>query len=395
MLGTGLVSLFTDLSTEMIIPILPLFLRSTLGATAEIIGLIEGGSEVVARVTGYFSGRFSDRLARRKPFMVLGYSLSNILKVFLFLTGSWGQALAIRWLERLGKGLRGAPRDALLADSTPPESWGMSFGFHRAMDTAGAVLGPLAAFLLLTVYRDGLRMVFLWTALPGLAAVLALLFLVRDVRRHRADRAAAPPPDEAGGGASGEMLAGRNAASFRLFLVVTGIFALGNSADAFLILRADNLGLPMVVVPLAYLVFNVVYALASLPAGVLADRIGRRRVFAAGYLFFALIYLGFGLAGAAWEVWPLFAVYGFYYAATEGVGKAMLAQMVPAGSRATAVGTYGLVTGLGALPASLVAGFLWDRVGPAAPFFYGAGMAGLALVTLVATRSAMAESTVL
>lgn len=374
-LVAGVISFFTDISSEMIVPVLPLFLSSVLGAPMAAIGIIEGLAESTSSVVRGFAGWLSDRAGKRKPFVMSGYVLSNFSKPLLALVASWPQVLLLRFADRLGKGIRTAPRDALIADSVAPQRRGLAFGFHRSLDTAGAALGPLVAFATLSVFPENYRAVFWIAAVPGaLAVVIGLLFL-RELARTRADTAA---PRFAAHGL------GRR---FTIFTAVATLFALGNSSDAFLILRARHLGVSAVVIPLVYLAFNVVYAVLATPAGALSDRLGRRTVLAVGYVIFTLVYLGFALVpmgGGVGVVLPLFVVYGGYYALTEGVQKALITDLVPAASRATAIGTFSMATGLALLPASVIAGALWDRVGPSAPFLYGAIMAFLALILLLA-----------
>lgn len=367
----GLVSLFTDISSEMIVPVLPLYLTGVLGAPAMVVGLIEGVAETTASLTKSVSGWLSDQVGRRKPLMVFGYGLSNLIKPLLGLTTGAGQVLAIRFADRFSKGVRGAPRDALIADSTPPDLRGRAFGLHRALDTVGAAIGPLLAALLLVLYADNFRAVFWWTAVPGVISVLLLLAFLHDTGAPAAPRGV---PRRQGWSLSLRPLAPR----LRWFVLISTLFALGNSADAFLVLRARGLGLAAGMVPLAYFLFNTTYALLSYPAGALSDRIGRRPVIIAGFLTFALIYAGFGAATQPWQVWGLFALYGLYYAGTEGIAKAYLTDHVPAERRGSAIGVFNAYTGLAALPASWLAGLLWDRWGPPATFFCSAAIALLA-----------------
>lgn len=377
-LVAGIVSFFTDVSTEMIVPVLPLFLSITLQAPALTIGLIEGVAESTASVLRIVAGRLSDRTGQRKPLVMAGYALSNLTKPLLALTGSWGQVLTIRFIDRVGKGLRGAPRDALIADSIAPEHRGFAFGFHRAMDTAGAALGPLVAFGTLALLPENYRAVFWVATIPGVIAIAVGALFLRE-RRSR------PPTTSE---ATAQPL-GTLGPRFIAFTIIATLFALGNSSDAFLILRARNVGMAASIIPLAYFAFNVVYAALSTPAGTLSDRIGRRTVLAVGYGIFAVVYLGFGLlAGerAPWAVLLLFIIYGGYYALTDGVQKAFVADLVPAHLRATAMGTFSMATGLALLPASLIAGALWDRISPSAPFFYGAALAGISLLLLLIGR---------
>ncbi len=376
-LVAGLVSFFTDISSEMIVPVLPLFLAVTLRAPVAAVGLIEGIAESTASILRVFSGWLSDRAGRRKPLVVAGYTLSNLTKPLLAVAGTWPHVLAIRFVDRLGKGVRTAPRDALIADSVVAERRGLAFGFHRAMDTAGAAVGPLLAFAVLALAAENYRAVFWTAAVPGAVAILASALFLRDVGRPAAP---ARPPRLSFAGL------GR---PFAYFTLAATIFALGNSSDAFLILRARNLGLSPAAIPLVYFAFNMVYALLSTPAGALSDRMGRRRMLVVGYAVFAVVYFGFALLrapAARWAVPALFLVYGAYYALTEGAQRALVVDLVPAPLRATALGTFATATGLALLPASLIAGRLWDSLGASAPFFYGGTTATAALLLLLAFR---------
>jgi MFS family permease len=358
----------------MIVPVLPLFLSVTLKTPTATIGLIEGVAESTASVLRIFSGRISDRTGRRKPLAVAGYALSNLTKPLLALAGSWSHVLVIRFVDRVGKGIRTAPRDALIADSVAPAHRGLAFGFHRTMDTAGAALGPLVAFATLALLPENYRAVFWIATIPGVVAIVIGGLFLRDSARS----ASSSTPPSLGLSDLGPR--------FAVFTGIATLFALGNSSDAFLILRARNVGMAASIIPLAYFTFNVVYAALSTPAGALSDRIGRRKVQAFGYTIFALVYLGFALlAGqrAPWAVLVLFIVYGGYYALTDGVQKAFVADLVPDHLRATALGTFSMATGLALFPASLISGVLWDRVGPAAPFFYGSALAGTSLLLLI------------
>jgi len=382
-LVSGLVSFFTDISSEMIVPVLPLFVTTVLGASMMVVGLIEGIAESTASVMRSFAGLLSDRLGRRKPLIVSGYGLSNITKPLLALAGSWGQVLAIRFADRLGKGIRGAPRDALIADSVAAERRGLAFGFHRSLDTAGAALGPLIAFATLAILPENYRAVFWIATIPGALAILIASVFLRELRRPAGARAL-----------PGMRITGLGS-RFAVFTAIITLFALGNSSDAFLILRAKNLGMPVATIPLVYFAFNIVYAGLSIPAGAISDRVGRRRVLIVGYVVFALVYLGFAVVSGPvgrWSVLPLFLTYGVYYALTEGIQRAFVVDLVPTDLRATALGTFSSATGLALLPASLVAGFLWDRIGPAAPFYYGAATSAAAAILLLAVDATAKRS---
>ncbi len=383
----GLVSFFTDISSEMLYPIIPIFLTTVLAAPMSIVGIIEGIAESTASILKVVSGWLSDKTGKRKPFVIYGYSLSTIAKPLLALAYTWHFVLAARFLDRFGKGLRTSARDALIADSTDAQYRGKAFGFHRSLDTVGAVIGPLLALLLL-YYLDGqYRLIFLIAFIPALISVVLLFLFVSEKK---------------GAKKSGLQLKFSDfSREFKLFLMITIIFAIGNSSNAFLILRAKNIfenfgGIPSIVtstfgsigviavVVLTYVVYNITYSLASMPAGILSDKIGRRNVMVGGFLIFALVYLGFALANAGYLVWLLFAVYGFYMAMTEGVSKAFVVDMVPLDKRGTAIGLYYTATGLLALVSSIIAGILWDYIGASAPFLFGSAMSLVAAMLMVA-----------
>lgn len=350
MVALGIVSFFTDVSSEMIIPVLPLFVTGTLHASVASLGLIEGVAESTASLLRIASGWLSDRIGRRKPFLVLGYGLSAIAKTSMALAASWPAVLGLRFADRLGKGLRNPPRDAMIADSVPREHLGKAFGFHRGLDSAGAALGPLVAFAMLSAFPGELRRIFLLSAVPAVLALLVLGVFVRAPRR--------PPPPAASAGAPDRP---RFGAPFKRFLLVAGLFSLGNSSTAFLLLLASRVGFRPEQVPLLYLLYNLVYALLSWPLGVLSDRIGRRRILLAAYLLFAGLY---GLL--AWRTTPslligAFALLGVHSALLEGSQRSMIGDLVPADVRATAYGLYYTVVGVALLPASLAAGWLWAR----------------------------------
>ena len=371
-----MVSFLTDVSSDMTYPLLPVFLASVLGASATAVGAIEGAAESTAALLKLASGWWSDRVARRKPLVLAGYTIASVIRPLIGLAQSASQVLAIRVADRVGKGIRGAPRDALIADSVDPSIRGRAFGFHRAADHAGAVVGPLLAFALLRWADLDLRQLFLWTAVPGALAVAALVFGVREVPRAPVEKKKRVD------------LRTPLGSRFWAFLGVLFLFTLGNSTDAFLLLRAADLGVDAALIPILWAMLHVVKSLSSTPGGALSDRIGRKPLLVAGWLIYAAVYLGLGRAGAAWQVWALFAVYGIYFGLTEGVEKALVADLVPADRRGAAFGWYNLALGVGALPASLLFGLLWDWKGPAVAFGFGAGMALLAAIgiTVVAPK---------
>jgi MFS family permease len=383
----GVVSLLTDISSEMTNTLLPLFLEFDIGVRTAVIGLIEGFAETTAGSTRLFSGWFSDRLGKRKGLTILGYGLSAVSKPFLYLATVWGTVFGVRFSDRLGKGIRTAPRDALIADSSPPDKRGLSFGFHRAMDTAGAAIGLTAAAVIIYVLQKNsltllpgvYRTLVLWAMIPGFLAVAVLWLFTREVARRR-DPNAKPPT-----------LSFRELdIRFKLFIAIVVIFTLGNSSDAFLVLRAQNVGLSIFHIALALILFNAVYTAISTPAGALSDKWGRTRIIAAGWLLYGLVYLGFAAARASWHVWALYALYGAYYGITEGTARALVGDVVREDQRGTAYGIYNAAVALTVLPASVIAGVLWQGIGPyhwehpSAPFLFGSVMSLLALLLLLA-----------
>ncbi|MHB8843543.1 MAG: MFS transporter [Nitrospirota bacterium] len=369
----GFVSLLNDTASEMIYPLLPVFLTSVLGAGPAVLGVIEGIAESTASFLKLYSGYLSDRLRRRKSWIVIGYTLSNVIRPLIAVAGSWSQVLALRFTDRVGKGLRTSPRDALIADSTPPDMRGAAYGFHRAMDHAGAIVGPLLATGLLLLLHDSIPTVFLLSVIPGTLAVVLLLAGLREKERDAPQTAA-----RFEFGTAWDEMPG----SFRKYLLIILLFTLGNSTDAFLLVRAQALGVPVALLPAIWVVLHIVKMLVSVPGGVLSDRVGRKKIIVAGWVLYAVVYAGFGAAHEQWHAWALFAVYGVYFGLTEGVEKALVADFAPAHLRGSAFGLYHLTVGIGALPASLLFGLVWERAGAAAAFGMGAGLALLAGVLL-------------
>jgi len=379
-------SFLTDVSSEMLLHLLPLFLANVLGVRTGIVGLIEGVAESTASLLKLVSGWLSDRLGRRKGLTVLGYGLSTLAKPLLYFATSWWWVLFVRFADRVGKGIRTSPRDALIADSVDPDQRGLSFGLHRAGDTAGAFMGVLIALAVvwmaqgnrLNLTRATFQTVVLWSIVPAVLAVLVLVLGAQEVPARK-EKDTEPPRLSLRG------LDRR----FQGFLAIVVLFTLGNSSDAFLILRGQERGLNVVTVLGMVLTFNLVYSLVSGPAGALSDRVGRRRVIVGGWLVYGLIYLGFALARTGWQVWALFAAYGVYYGLAEGTAKALVADLVAPEQRGTAYGAYNAAVGVASFPASLIAGLLWQGVGPwpgfgpAAPFLFGATLALLATALLV------------
>lgn len=361
----GITSLLTDISSEMVYPLLPMYLVTQLGASPAILGLIEGVAESLASLTKVWSGFFSDKIKLRKPSTILGYAGSTIGKFFLFISRNWPMVFLSRVVDRFGKGIRTAPRDALIADSAAAGKRGAAFGLHRAMDTLGAVIGVLAAYFLITRYKGDFRNIFLVSLIPAALGVI-LLFIVRE---KKAAPVAARPPLRF----QWKTLDGR----LKLFLIFSFIFTLGNSSNQFLLLRAQNMGFSLGGVLILYLVYNIVYAAVSYPAAKLSDRIGRKQLLVAGYLAYGLVYCGFALAHKPQQLWWLFAFYGIYVGFTDGVEKALVTDIALPNQRATVLGLHATIVGIGLLPASLLAGLLWKLLGPSAPFAFG-GIMGIA-----------------
>jgi len=382
----GVVSFLTDVSSEMIFTLIPLFMANVLGAKTTLIGFVGGLSESTDAIFRIVSGRISDRLGKRKFLATLGYGLSTVVKPLMYVANvwGWGGVAGVRFGDRIGKGLRSSSRDALLADSMLPYERGKGFGFHRAMDTSGAVLGLLLAALIVflmqrnvtTLELPTFKMMVIVGSIPAVLAVIVLVALVREKKRESVAATTA-------GGAQAIPLKKPFDLRFKLFLAVIAIFTLGNSSDFFLILRAQDSSAPLLQVVLMLVALNLVYALVSIPVGVLSDKIGRRRVIAAGWFIYAAVYLGFALATHVWQIWTLFIAYGLYYGIVEGVARAFVADLVPAERRGTAYGLYQGIIGLTLLPASLIGGWLWDRYNPAATFYFGAALAFIAMVGIV------------
>lgn len=392
--AVSLASFLTDVSSEMVINILPLFLSNILGVKTNIIGIIEGVAEATASVLKLFSGWLSDKLHQRKWLAVLGYGISSLSKPFFYFANTWGLIAAVRWADRVGKGIRTAPRDALVADSVQEKQRGLAFGLHRAADTAGAVVGLAIALLIVwlsqsssvILTRNTFQLIVLISLPPAFLAVIALAGMARDVPIVK-ERAL-------------PKFAFRSLGSnFVIFMLIVGIFDLGNSSDAFLVLRAQERGLSVIGVLGMLITFNVIYTLGSTPFGALSDRIGRRKVIIGGWLLYGLVYLGFALAQTGVQVWALYALYGLYYALTYGTTRAMVADIVKPELLGTAYGTYNAVLGILDFPASVIAGILWQGVGnwqgfgAPAPFFFGGILALIAVAGMLLWKPRQIEST--
>jgi MFS family permease len=366
----GLISLVNDSASEMLYPLIPLYLASVLMAGPRALGLIEGIAEATASLLKLFSGVIVDRTGRGKPWIVFGYGLAGVGRPLIAFVASWPWLLVIRFTDRVGKGLRSSPRDALLAASVGPDQRGLAFGLHRAMDNAGAVVGPLIAALLLAAHVP-LKDIFLWSAIPA-ALCLALALAIRE------PRSAAPAKSQAFDWRLGDM-----PPAFKRYLAVVALFTMGNSSNMFLLLRARELGVAEAHIPLLWAAVSAVAMLFSTPLSAWSDRVGRVRLLAGGYIAYGLFYLGLGLiADAGAWLFILFAFYGLFMAATEGVEKALVADIAPEGRRGTAFGWFNLTAGIFLLPASVVFGWLYQAASPLAAFAFSSGCALLAAVLL-------------
>jgi MFS family permease len=368
----GIVSLLNDVSSEMVYPLLPIFLKSVLKAGTTFIGVIEGIAETTASILQIFAGWLSDRWAVRKPIVVFGYSISSLARPILSVAKAPWQVLIIRFADRFGKGMRGAPRDAIVADSTPEEFRGRAFGFHRALDNLGAAIGPILATVLLIALKDNLRLIFFLASIPALLSLFALIF----VRERKPERKEGAPPVK--------LTLRPFDHRFKLFLLIVIIFTLGNSSDAFLLLRAKDIGISLSLIPMLWFALDMTRTLFSMPAGIISDRVGRRYVIVLGWFIYALTYFGFAFSSQPIHIWLLFIFYGFYYSLTEGTERAFIADLVPSELRATAYGIYRFAIGVGAFPASVIFGAIWHWAGHITAFSFGAGLAFLASILLLA-----------
>ena len=388
-LAISLVSLLNDASSEIIYPLLPFFLAFTLGASPRAIGVIEGAAESISGLLKLFSGYFSDRLGRRKGLVVFGYALAGFTRPLLAFATNWHQVLGLRLTDRVGKGIRSAPRDAMIADAAPVAERGLAFGFHRAMDHTGAVIGPLLSFLILFLMAANpnaptaseYTKVFLFASIPALAAVLVAAFVVGESKRQTTSSSvSAPAPPKLS-------LRGFDS-NFKRFLVILALFTLSNSSDAFLLLRAEPAGVSTAT--LLWATLHVSKVLSSLVGGDLSDRLGRKRLIVNGWVLYAAVYAGFAFVSSAWMAWMLFIIYGIYFGLAEGAEKALVADMVRPEQRGTAYGLYNLALSITYLPASLLMGAVWEWRGPQTAFILSAGIglvAALLLLVMVKPRS--------
>lgn len=369
----GLVSLCNDVSSEMIYPLLPVFLTISLGASAQMLGVIEGIAESTAAILKLFSGWLSDRMGRRKKIIVGGYSLSALTRPLVAIAASGWHVLLIRFGDRTGKGIRSAPRDALIADSIDPKIRGKAFGFHRAMDHTGAIIGPLLAMLLLSWSANNYRLVFWIASIPAFLGVLLLILGIKESAVSHRRKQSMPNIKS-------------YSTKFYTYLVTIIIFTLGNSSDAFLLLRAKDLGVPVSLIPVLWLMLHIVKMVSSIPGGSLSDRVNRKWVVISGWIVYAMVYAGFAIASAMWHIWALFGIYGLYFGLTESTERAFVADFVKPEQRGTAYGIFNLAIGIAALPSSVIMGVLWHRYNPTIAFGFGALLALLASLMLITIR---------
>src|SRR5690242_5985349 len=376
----GLVSLLNDASSEIIYPLLPVFLAVSLGASAKAIGTIEGLAESISSLLKLFAGYLSDRLEKRKALVVAGYSLASLARPLLAFTQTWTQVLAIRLTDRVGKGIRTAPRDAMIADTVRTEQRGIAFGFHRAMDHAGAVIGPLIGYLLVILIVANAKSpttgefskIFLVASVPALLAVLVAVFLMHESPQHSSSDNQVKKLSLRGFDSN-----------FKRFLLILALFTLSNSSDSFLILRAMDSGVSIAMVPLLWAAHHGMKVLSSLLGGDLSDRLGRKRLIVAGWVLYAAVYAGFAFVSREVSVWILFLIYGIYFGLAEGAEKALVADLVRPDQRGTAYGLYNLALGIAVFPASLLMGMIWDWKGAAAAFLISAVIGATAAVLLL------------
>lgn len=365
----GITSFLTDTSTKMIYAIMPLFLM-TLGATKTELSLIEGIAESTASVLKALSGWWSDKIGRNKPFMIIGYAFTALLSPLFSVVTSPLQVLIVRFSERVGKGIRTAPRDSLIAGSSEENKKGKSFGFHKAMDNSGAILGPLLASGILLLFPDDYRKVFIFAAIPGLLGLFSIIFFVREAKRDKAELL-------------GRISLKDFSPKYYAFLGIVFIFTLGNSTDALLLIKASDIGIQDAFIPIIYLIFNAVSVIFAVPAGILSDKIGRERLIIFGYLLYSIIYFGFGRTNSQGVLVLLFALYGLYSAATDGVQKALVSDLIDKNKKGTGLGLYNSLVGITLLPASVIAGLLYDNVNNRAPFYFGSILAFVAALLML------------
>ncbi len=365
----GLTSFFTDTATKMVYAIMPLFLMS-LGASKTELSLIEGIAESTASVIKALSGWWSDKIRKNKPFMIIGYGITAVLSPVFALATTPLQVLMIRFTERVGKGIRTAPRDSMIAASSECGNRGRSFGFHKAMDNSGAIIGPLLAAGILLLYKSNYQMVFLIAIIPGILGMMSIIFFVKEAKAEKMKPI-------------GRISLKDFPKKYYAFLGIAFIFTMGNSTDALLLVKASDVGIEAAFIPIVYMIFNSVSVLFSVPAGILSDKIGRERLIIFGYLLYSAVYFGFGRTSSSTAIVMLFALYGLYSAAADGAQKALVADLIPRDKRGTGLGIYNCLIGMTLLPASIIAGLLYDNINNSVPFYYGSAMAFVAAMLMI------------
>ena len=365
----GFVSLLNDAASEMIYPLLPVFLTSVMGVGAGALGVIEGIAESTASLLKLFSGWISDKTRKRKALILVGYGVAALGRPLIAFSRYWWQVAIIRFVDRFGKGVRTSPRDALISLSTPEKTRGKAFSFHRAMDHAGAIIGPVCAIVLLRTGMS-LKNIFTWALIPGVITIFIIFFFVREKKIEAETKKV-------------EFRFSILTKNFKVYLLILILFTLGNSSDAFLILKAKDAGIATVLIPLLWIVLHFVKMTTSIPGGEWSDKVGRRKVIVSGWIVYALIYLGFGFSSSVFHIWALFAFYGIYFGLTEGVEKAFVSDLISDKFQGTAFGFYHLAVGIAAFPSSVIFGLIWQKFGSLAAFTYGASLAGIASILLL------------
>jgi len=368
-LFTGLTSFLTDTSVKMVYSVMPMFLMS-IGASKTSLSLIEGIAESTASLIKAFSGFWSDKIGKNKPFMIIGYGLSALIIPLYTIVFSPVHVLILRFIERFGKGIRAAPRDSLIAGSVIDGESGKSFGLQKSMDNSGAIAGPLIAFALLSAFPENYRVIFMIAGIPAIIAIFVIIFGIKEARKSKKELFT-------------KFHFRDFPAKYYFFLVIILVFTLGNSTDALLMVKANEVGIKVALIPLVYLLFNLVSVLASIPVGALGDRIGKEKILIAGFLIYAAVYFGFGISTSTRTIVALFAIYGFYSAATDSIQKAYISDIIGKNKKGTGLGIYNALLGITLLPASLIAGTLYDKISSSVPFYFGAATATLSAILMV------------
>ena len=365
---TGITSFLTDVSVKMVYSVMPMFLMS-IGASKTSLSLIEGIAESTASLVKAFSGFWSDRIGRNKPFMIIGYGLSALILPLYTFAIAPVHVLILRFLERLGKGIRTAPRDSLIAGSVKEGESGKSFGFQKAMDNSGAIAGPLAAFALLSAFSENYRLIFILAGIPAILAIFVIIFRIKEAKKNKEELFT-------------QFRFRDFPAKYYFFLIIVFIFTLGNSTDALLLVKANEVGVKVALIPVVYLITNLVSVAASIPLGSLSDKVGKEKIIVAGFIIYAIVYFGFGITTSLGAITALFALYGLYSAATDSIQKAFISDIIDKNKKGTGMGIYNALLGITLLPASLIAGILYDKVDSSVPFYFGAATALLSAILM-------------